>query len=138
MCSSDLSGDPQIADAQRREFFNQLHRWLRNGYTVWTVCGTDGELQRFDELWIEYGLAKRKAGAKPVRMLGSVARGFLVEPAKLVVVTDSEIFGRIRTQRPRRLKSPHAAATRSALEIDFTDLSLGRSEEHTAELQSQA
>ncbi len=121
----ESSGDPQVADAQRREFFNQLHRWLRNGYTVWTVCGTEGELQRFDELWIEYGLAKRKAGAKPVRMLGSVSRGFLVETARLVVVTDSEIFGRTRTQRPRRLKSPHAAATRSALEIDFTDLSVG-------------
>ena len=121
----ESSGDPQVADAQRREFFNQLHRWLRNGYTVWTVCGTEGELQRFDELWIEYGLAKRKAEAKPVRMLGSVSRGFLVEPAGLVVVTDSEIFGRYRTQRSRRLKSPHAAATRSALEIDFTDLSVG-------------
>jgi transcription-repair coupling factor (superfamily II helicase) len=58
-------------------------------------------------------------------MLGSVSRGFLVESARLVVVTDSEIFGRTRTQRPRRLKSPHAAATRSALEIDFTDLSVG-------------
>jgi len=121
----ESSGDPQVADAQRREFFIQLHRWLRNGYTVWTICGTEGELQRFDELWIEYGLAKRKAEAKPVRMLGSVSRGFLVEPAGLVVVTDSEIFGRTRTQRSRRLKSPHAAATRSALEIDFTDLSVG-------------
>jgi transcription-repair coupling factor (superfamily II helicase) len=121
----ESAGDPQIADAQRREFFNQLHRWLRNGYEVWVVCGTEGELQRFDELWAEYGLAKLKAEAKPVRMLGSVSRGFLVESAKLVVVTDSEIFGRYRTQRPRRLKSPHAAATRSALEIDFTDLSVG-------------
>ncbi|HJO09234.1 MAG TPA: transcription-repair coupling factor, partial [Verrucomicrobiota bacterium] len=31
----ESSGDPQIADAQRREFFSQLHRWLRNGYEVW-------------------------------------------------------------------------------------------------------
>jgi len=121
----ESSGDPQIADAQRREFFSQLHRWLRNGYEVWVVCGTEGELQRFDELWTEYGLAGRKGEAKPMRMLGSVSRGFLVEPTKLVVVTDSEIFGRTRSQRPRRLKSPHAAATRSALEIDFTDLSPG-------------
>ena len=41
--------DPQIAEAQRREFFRQLHRWLRSGHTVWAVCGTEGELQRFDE-----------------------------------------------------------------------------------------
>ncbi|MGC3958599.1 MAG: CarD family transcriptional regulator [Verrucomicrobiota bacterium] len=44
---------------------------------------------------------------------------------KLVVVTDAEIFGRYKIQRPRRLKSPHAAAVRSALEIDFTDLEEG-------------
>ena len=42
-----------------------------------------------------------------------------------VVVTDAEIFGRYRVQRPRRLKSPHAAAMRSALEIDFADLEYG-------------
>ena len=39
-----------------------------------------------------------------------------------VVVTDAEIFGRYKIQRPRRLKSPHAAAARSALEIDFSEL----------------
>ena len=117
--------DPQIAEAQRREFFRQLHRWLRSGHKVWAVCGTEGELQRFDELWAEYGLAKRDDEPQPVRTLGQVSRGFLIEPAKLVVVTDSEIFGRTRSQRPRRLKSPHASATRSALEIDFTDLSVG-------------
>src|SRR6185436_17116219 len=45
--------------------------------------------------------------------------------AKVVVVTDAEIFGRYKVQRPRRLKSPHAAAMRSALEIDFADLEDG-------------
>ena len=117
------SSEPQVADAQRREFFKQLHRWLRSGYTVWTVCGTEGELQRFEELWVEYGLATHEA--KPIRMLGCLSRGFLIESVKLVVVTDSEIFGRTRTHQSRRLKSPHAVATRSALEIDFTDLSPG-------------
>jgi transcription-repair coupling factor (superfamily II helicase) len=42
-----------------------------------------------------------------------------------VVVTDAEIFGRYKIQRPRRLKSPHALATRSALDIDFTELEEG-------------
>jgi transcription-repair coupling factor (superfamily II helicase) len=49
----------------------------------------------------------------------------LFEEAKVVVVTDAEIFGRYKVQRPRRLKSPHAQATRSALDIDFTDLEEG-------------
>ena len=57
--------------------------------------------------------------------IGSLARGFICDEAKLVVVTDAEIFGRYKIQRPRRLKSPHALATRSALDIDFTELEEG-------------
>jgi len=41
------------------------------------------------------------------------------------VVTDAEIFGRYKIQRPRRLKSPHALAARSALDIDFSELEEG-------------
>jgi transcription-repair coupling factor (superfamily II helicase) len=41
------------------------------------------------------------------------------------VVTDAEIFGRYKIQRPRRQKSAHAQAARSALDIDFTDLEEG-------------
>ena len=41
------------------------------------------------------------------------------------MVTDAEIFGRYKVQRPRRLKSKHAAAVRSALEIDFSDMEEG-------------
>jgi transcription-repair coupling factor (superfamily II helicase) len=57
--------------------------------------------------------------------LGSLARGFLSDDAKVVVVTDAEVFGRYKVQRPRRLKSPHAQATRSALDIDFAELEEG-------------
>ena len=57
--------------------------------------------------------------------LGALSGGFLCEEARLVVVTDAEIFGRYKVQRPRRLKSPHAQATRSALDIDFADLEEG-------------
>jgi transcription-repair coupling factor (superfamily II helicase) len=114
--------EPQIAEAQRREFFQQLHRWLRQDYAVHVFCNNDGERQRFEEIWQELGLA----GEANLKIhLGSLARGFLCEAAKLVVVTDAEIFGRYKIQRPRRLKSPHAQATRSALDIDFTDLEEG-------------
>ena len=114
--------DPQIADVQRREFFNQLHRWLRQDYAVHVFCNNDGERQRFEEIWKEYGFG---ADRNLKLCLGTLARGFLCDQAKLVVVTDAEIFGRYRIQRPRRLKSPHALATRSVLDIDFTDLEDG-------------
>ena len=115
----------QIAEAQRREFFQQLHRWRRQDYDVHVFCNNAGEQQRFEEIWQALGLVPADAGDKPQIHLGSLARGFICDAAKLVVVTDAEIFGRYKIQRPRKLKSPHAVAARSALDIDFTDLAEG-------------
>jgi len=168
--------DPQVAEAQRREFFNQLHRWLRQDYQVHVFCNNEGERQRFQEIWQDYGLnssgktasshdstpsprpgGEREASAENevpllggarggVKIsthdpgpdaqrstrnaqlsphLGSLSRGFVCETARVVAVTDAEIFGRYKVQRPRRLRSPHAAAARSALDIDFTELEEG-------------
>jgi transcription-repair coupling factor (superfamily II helicase) len=117
-----------VAEAQRKEFFNQLHRWLRQGYQVHVFCNNAGERQRFEEIWQDYGFDEGSPSKKPARPeihLGSLARGFLLTEASTVVVTDAEIFGRYKVQRPRRLKSPHAAATRSALDIDFTEFEEG-------------
>lgn len=133
---SDRPQEPQIAEAQRREFFGQLHRWLRSGYSVHVFCNNEGERDRFQEIWAEYGLAGWQDDADeaaptapptllPELSVGALARGFLFEPAKTVVVTDAEVFGRYKVQRARRLKSPHAVAARSALDIDFTDLEEG-------------
>jgi len=65
------------------------------------------------------------ADYRPQTHLGSLSRGFICDEAKCVVVTDAEIFGRYKIQRPRRLKSPHALAARSALDIDFAELEEG-------------
>ena len=128
---ADRPPEPQIAQAQRKEFFSQIHRWLRQDYDLHLFCNNDGERQRFMEIWEEYGLASAanaEQGLGTTRLnvhLGSLARGFLSDQAKIVVVTDAEIFGRYKVQRPRRLKSLHAQAARSALDIDFTDLEEG-------------
>jgi transcription-repair coupling factor (superfamily II helicase) len=114
--------EPQIAEAQRREFFAQLHRWSRQSYDVHLFCNNDGERQRFQEVWKDYGFGE---DFRLNMHLGALGRGFLNEESKVVVVTDAEIFGRYKVQRPRRLKSPHAQATRSALDIDFTELEEG-------------
>lgn len=143
---AERAPEPPIAEAQRREFFHQLHRWIRQGYDVHVFCNNEGERQRFGEIWKEYGLGdpstanaadvtalqeqRRDGGASLLapRLFtrsGALTRGFLFDAARLVVVTDAEIFGRYKVQRPRRLKGPHAAASRSALDIDFTELEEG-------------
>ena len=116
---AERAPEPQIAEAQRREFFQQLHRWLRQDFSVHVFCNNDGERERFEEIWNEHGFG---AEEKLVIQIGSLARGFICDEAKLVVVTDAEIFGRYKIQRPRRQKNAHAQAARSALDIDFTDL----------------
>jgi transcription-repair coupling factor (superfamily II helicase) len=122
---------PEIAAAQRREFIQQLHRWLRQGSEVHVFFNNDGERQRFTEIWQETVPATPADGtvgeqeALPTAHLGSLSRGFLCDEAKTVVVTDAEIFGRYKRQQPRRLKSAHAQAARSALDIDFTELEEG-------------
>lgn len=119
-----------VAETQRREFFQQMHRWLRQGFAVHVFCNTEGERQRFGELWSEYGLGERGtdgsvASPQPQTHLGSLSRGFLVAEAQVVVVTDAEVYGRYKVARARRLKSPHAQAMRSAFEVDFTDFEEG-------------
>jgi transcription-repair coupling factor (superfamily II helicase) len=133
--------EPAIAEAQRREFFGQLHRWLRQDYALHVFCNNEGERQRFEEIWRDYGFASPMSnvqrpksdergrplasGAGLWTRVGSLARGFICDGAKLVVITDAEIFGRYKIQRPRRLKSAHAQTMRSALDIDFTELEEG-------------
>jgi transcription-repair coupling factor (superfamily II helicase) len=81
--------DPPIAETQRREFFAQLHRWLRQGYSVHVFCNNDGERQRFTEIWNEYGLgalrhAPRLSG--PASELGPGADSQETEPGTGVVL----------------------------------------------------
>jgi transcription-repair coupling factor (superfamily II helicase) len=118
----DRAPEPHIAEAQRKEFFAQLHRWVRQNYVVHVFCNNDGERQRFEEIWWEYGFGN--TGTLQAH-IGALSRGFLFEPAKVVVVTDAEIFGRYKVQRPRRLKSPHAQTSKSLLDINFSDLQEG-------------
>ncbi len=120
--------DPQVAEAQRLEFFAQLHRWSRQGYAVRVFCNNAGELQRFKEVWAECGLGNPESSPEMEPMetfIGTLSRGFLLDDTRLVVVTDAEVFGRYRVPSARRLKSPQARVTRSALEIDFTELEEG-------------
>ena len=115
--------DPQIVDAQRREFFAQLHRWRRQDQTVLVLCNNAGEQQRLEELWAEYGFEAE--GGKLDIALGTLSRGFLYSPGRWVVVSDAEVFGRYKVQRPRRMKGRHGAAMKSAFDINFTDLEAG-------------
>jgi len=92
--------EPEVAEQMRRSFFEQMQRWIDEGYALHVFCSNDGEKQRFEELWRE------QFHSLPSSLLphpsSFLARGFLWSEAKLAVVTDSEIFGRYKLVRPRR------------------------------------
>jgi transcription-repair coupling factor (superfamily II helicase) len=116
----------QVAEEQRREFFQQMHRWLRQRYSLHVFCNNEGERQRFGELWKELVADEADAASPPpVAVAGALSRGFINDAARLVVVSDAEIYGRYKVSRPRRLKSPHAQAMRPAFEVDFTEFEEG-------------
>ncbi|MCK6500235.1 MAG: DEAD/DEAH box helicase, partial [Nitrospira sp.] len=132
--------EPAVAEAQRREFLQQLHRWTRQGLEVHLFCNNDGERQRFVEVWKEHGFGELSAtesapisappgdGRSVGRIqthLGALSRGFVCESAGLVIVTDAEIFGRYKVLRPRRLKAAQGQVARSLLDIDFTEFEEG-------------
>jgi transcription-repair coupling factor (superfamily II helicase) len=92
--------EPEVAEQMRRSFFEQMQRWIEEDYALHVFCSTDGEKQRFEELWREQFRA-----IPPTLTLhpsSFLSRGFLWSDAKLAVVTDSEIFGRYKLVRPRR------------------------------------
>ncbi len=111
--------DPAVAETMRAAFFDQMQRWLAEGYRLHVLCSTEGERQRFEELWRDF------AGHLPSRLVLPpccfLSRGFLWPDAKLAVVTDSEIFGRYKPARPRQ--KLHAAPT--APVSDWTELEPG-------------
>lgn len=118
--------DIQVMDVRRQDLFNQLNRWVRMNFEVNIFCSNDGELRRIKELWSE--LVPHQPDEEPIlpHFVELVYNpGFIDVSAKTVWITDAEIFGRAKIQRPRRLRSRHVAASRSALEIDFTDLHEG-------------
>ncbi|MCX8156089.1 MAG: transcription-repair coupling factor [Verrucomicrobiae bacterium] len=119
--------DPAVADRQRREFLQQLHRWLRQGFAVWVLCHEESQCRRFKELWQELRLAEGPEGRplEPRVDLAALQQGFLCPGARWVVATDAEIFGRYKAARPRRLKSPQAQAARAAWALDFSEMAPG-------------
>ena len=104
---------PELAETMRQQFFGQMERWLAEGYRLHVLCSTDGERQRFEELWCE------GRGSLPAT-IAYLSRGFIWPEAKLAVVTDSEIFGRYKPARPRQ--KLHAASSPVA---DWTELEPG-------------
>ncbi|MBI2815296.1 MAG: transcription-repair coupling factor [Opitutae bacterium] len=128
----------------RRQFLGKVAAWKQAGFAVDFVVSKEGEEQRIRELLDEHAAPKK---IKPRFLRGSLTEGFRVtfrnqcgselardskapvasklappgKPAGLVVVSETEIFGR---QRARRTVARRAVAATSAVDqlLDFSEL----------------
>ncbi|HEX2860077.1 MAG TPA: transcription-repair coupling factor [Lacunisphaera sp.] len=122
----------QAEEDARRQFLEKVAAWQREGYAVDFVVAKEGEEQRVRELLED---DKRLKSLHPRFLRGALGEGFRVtfradgaaEPGArgnqrgLVVVSETEIFGR---RRPRRTAPKRALAAPSAVDqlLDFSEL----------------
>ena len=125
-------------EAARRNFLQQLVAWKKDGYGLAFVVSKEGEEQRVKEILAE---DSRFKGLQPLWVRGTLNEGFrctyragagllwstlpkrkLGEIGGLVLVTETELFGR---QRTRRVNGPQRALVNRAQVdqlLDFAEL----------------
>jgi transcription-repair coupling factor (superfamily II helicase) len=138
--SDELVAQERLAaeEEARRAFLSQLVAWKKDGYGLAFVVSKEGEEQRVKEILAE---DSRFKGLQPLWVRGSLNEGFrctyradagllwstlpkrkLGEIGGLVLVTETELFGR---QRTRRVSTPQRALVQRAQVdqlLDFSEL----------------
>jgi transcription-repair coupling factor (superfamily II helicase) len=123
----------QVEEDARRKFLLQVAAWRKAGYGIVFVVSKEGEEQRTREVLEEDTALK---AIKPRFLRGTLNEGFRItfrDGAELscrtespyvglVVVTETEIFGRQRQRRPAL--NPRAIAQRAQIDqlLDFSEL----------------
>ncbi len=124
----------QVEDEARKKFLVQIAAWRKSGYDVAVVAGKAGEEERIREILEETPALK---SIRPRYLRGTLNEGFRISfrsgaaissppesssSTGLVVVTETEIFGRQRQRRPAL--NPRAIAQRAQIDqlLDFSEL----------------
>lgn len=111
--------------SQLRPLAEDCDGWLREGYRVALLCGGVARGQRLAQSLSEHGVSAvfcEAPGALPeglVQVLpGTLSHGFIWEDARLIVISDTDVYG----SGYRKAKKRQAAGERIAA---FTDLKPG-------------
>ncbi len=110
------AGDFVVDEIKRERFFSQLREWRTDGWRVHVYCNNEGEIERLHDL------------VPPVEVdvlhfiVGTLHRGFTFPAAKVALLSDSELFGRYRNNRARRLALRRARDQANRTQIDFSEL----------------
>jgi transcription-repair coupling factor (superfamily II helicase) len=111
-----------VLDAVRRDWlFRQLEEWRVAGWQVSLAAGSDGEIERFQELATE-----QHFDISAVNFLHApISRGFVFPAARIAVLSDAELFGRSSSLRQRRISHRRERVLAGRAAIDFADFETG-------------
>ncbi|HEY5707019.1 MAG TPA: transcription-repair coupling factor [Terrimicrobiaceae bacterium] len=115
------AGDLVLDTVRRDWFFRQLEEWKVAGWQVSLAAGSDGEIERFQEL-----AAEQHFDASYIKFLQApITRGFVFPAGQLVVLSDAELFGRSSSLRQRRISHRRERMLAGRAAIDFTEFEPG-------------
>jgi len=104
---------PELGEGASLWHWQQLRehllRWRKQGYELVACCGGPGEVSRFKEMLTDDPKTKSLSIALETHQLGI---GILLPPARLVLLSEKELFGRradVRKRRRGRYRFDHAA-----------------------------
>jgi transcription-repair coupling factor (superfamily II helicase) len=113
------AGDFVVDELKRERFFHQLRDWRLGDWCVQIFCNNEGEIERLTELIPDVELDAVDF------VIGSLARGFTFPAGKIAILSDSELFGRYRHTRARRIALRRARDIVNRSQIDFSELNDG-------------
>jgi transcription-repair coupling factor (superfamily II helicase) len=121
----------QAEEDARREFLYKLAEWGREGFAIAFAASKEGEEKRMREILAAEPVL---AGLRPVFLRGSLNEGFRATARKgaafamggkgrgLVLVTETEVFGRKRARRPGAAGRTRASVAQVDQLLDFAEL----------------
>ena len=111
-----------VLDAVRRDrLFRQIGEWKAADWLVALVAGSEGEIERFQELAQEHDF-----DVSGITFLQTpITRGFVFPAGRLAVLSDAELFGRSSFLRQRRRSHRQERMVASRAAIDFTEFEPG-------------
>ena len=110
------AGDFVVDEARRERFFAQLTEWRTQGWSTFVFCNNEGEIERLRDL-----IPAVEADALHFAE-GTLGRGFTFPTGRVAVLSDSELFGRYRNTRARRIALKRSREVVSRSQIDFSEL----------------
>ena len=115
------AGDLILNETKRDRFFNQLHAWSADRWTIAFSCVNEGEGERFRELASDFEFDTSDV----IFLANRATRGFVCPAERFALLAESEVLGRSATQRAQRaaLRRERIRSGRAAM--DFSEFEPG-------------